>query len=159
MVTRKEQQRLEERRKEAMMLYETGAWTQKELAIEYHVHKRTIEKWVHNGREDRKHGLDLIPHRVPECHLNQEQLRELEKTLLKGSFELGFEDGLWTCPRISRLIKEKFGQIYHPASVAKVLHRNLGWSVQRPQTRAIERDAKAVQIWKKTEWPKILKKP
>ena len=159
MITREEQKKFEARRKEAVDLYNSGGITEQEVADEYGVHKRTIQKWLHAHRKDKKHGLDLIPHAVPECHLTPKQLKELEKYLLKGSFELGFEDGLWTGPRISVLIEKKFGLRYHPESIPRLLHRKLGWSVQRPQTRAIERDEKVVQIWKKTQWPRIQKKP
>jgi putative transposase len=150
---------LESRRKEAVRLYLAGGYTEKDLSEEFQVHVRTIEKWVHNYHEHGMRGLDAIPGTYPECALNKKQQRDLEKSLLKGSFELGFDDGFWTCPRVAELIKMKFGLDYHPDSVGRLLHRELGWSVQRPQVKAKEKDEKKIRTWLKEDWPKIIKKP
>jgi len=40
--------------------------------------------------------------------------------------------------------------------VWKILRR-LGWSCQRPAARALERDEKAIQRWKKERWPELKK--
>lgn len=159
MRTQRFTEELENRRKEAIKLYLSGGYTESEVAEEFNVHTRTIEKWVHAYHEGGIHGLDAIPPTLPQCALDKAQRKELEKALLKGSFELGYEDGLWTCPRIAELIKQKFNVSYHPDSVGKVLHRELGWSVQRPQLRAKEKDQKKIQTWLKDEWPRIAKKP
>jgi transposase len=42
--------------------------------------------------------------------------------------------------------------------VWKIL-RQLGWSCQRPAGRALERDEKAIQRWKKARWPELKKRP
>jgi hypothetical protein len=49
-----------------------------------------------------------------------------------------------------------------PAEIARkvgVDRRSLGWSPQKPQRRAIERDEAAIQRWVKTTWPKVKKTP
>jgi transposase len=35
----------------------------------------------------------------------------------------------------------------------------MGWSPQKPQRRAIERDEAAIQRWIKTDWPRVKKTP
>ena len=40
----------------------------------------------------------------------------------------------------------------------RLLH-DLGWSPQKPQRRAAERDEKIIQRWIKHQWPLIKKKP
>jgi hypothetical protein len=36
-----------------------------------------------------------------------------------------------------------------------ILHQRLGWTVQRPERRASERDEQAIARWVAHEWPRI----
>jgi hypothetical protein len=47
-------------------------------------------------------------------------------------------------------------QLSNP-SVWRLLRGRLGWSVQRPQRQAKERDEEAIQHWVAHEWPRIKK--
>jgi transposase len=47
-----------------------------------------------------------------------------------------------------------FGVEYHPAHVWKIL-RDLGWTCQKPERRARERNEEAIAAWRKYEWPRI----
>jgi transposase len=58
--------------------------------------------------------------------------------------------------RVAQLIQERFGVGYHPAHVWKIL-RKLGWSCQKPERRARERDESQIEHWRKVEWPRIKK--
>jgi hypothetical protein len=44
-----------------------------------------------------------------------------------GALQAGYRTDLWTLPRVTELIHQKFGVRYHPAHVWKVLTA-LGWS-------------------------------
>jgi transposase len=55
---------------------------------------------------------------------------------------------------IERLYGVKFGQ----TQIWRILG-GLGFSVQKPDRRAIERDEQAVQTWKRKTWPGLKKKP
>jgi transposase len=35
----------------------------------------------------------------------------------------------------------------------------MGWSPQKPQRRAVERQEELIQTWVKRDWPRIKKKP
>ena len=94
----------------------------------------------------------------PKERLSKQQLRQIDRQLRKGPRAHGFSTDLWTLPRITVLIERLTGVKYHPAHVWKVL-RALGWSVQRPVTRAKERNEAAVQDWKKVQWEAVKKKP
>lgn len=50
--------------------------------------------------------------------------------------------------------KRSFGVTYHPGHVWKVMRR-LGWSLQRPTTRARERDEPAIARWSREDWPRL----
>ena len=47
---------------------------------------------------------------------------------------------------------------YHPGHVGKLLRRRLGYRLQRPARRAIERDEQAIQRWVESDWPRIRQK-
>ncbi len=115
----------------------------------------------HCGGTHRKRGAKGIqarptPGRPPK--LDRRQRMRLERLLLKGAWSAGYESDLWTCPRIAELIAEQFGVRYHPDHIGRLL-RSLGWSPQRPQRRAAERNEQRIQGWVREDWPRIKKKP
>ena len=86
------------------------------------------------------------------------QKRQLLRLLAKGSPSEGYTTDLWTLPRISKLIEKHFGTHYHPGHVWRVM-RGLGWTCQKPERRALQRDEKAIAGWKKNDWPRLKKSP
>jgi transposase len=70
----------------------------------------------------------------------------------------GYQTQLWTLPRVAALIEKLTGVRYHPGHVWRVLG-SIGFSCQRPERRAIERDEPAIRRWKQVGWKKIKKKP
>ncbi len=130
-----------------------------EIADELGVIKRTVRKWqtlYHRGGEEALKVAGPF-HRPP--LLSGEQLKQLREWLLEGAEAHGFDTDLWTCPRVARLIEEKFGIPYHEDHVWKILHYKLGFSPQKPETRARERDEEAIRQWREQTWPEIKKKP
>jgi transposase len=108
-----------------------------------------------------KHGLEGLaakahPGKPPRLSLKQRQ--KLVGLLKQGPLKAGYETNLWTCPRVAELIRRHFGVSYHPAHVWKVL-RSLGWSAQKPQRRARERDEAAIERWRQHRWPRLKKVP
>jgi hypothetical protein len=67
---------------------------------------------------------------------------------------MGYKTDLWTLDRIARVIKQRFYIAYHPGHVWKIL-RALGWSCQKPERRAMQRDEAAIVHWKRYVWPQI----
>jgi transposase len=96
------------------------------------------------------------PGRPP--RLTTAQKRRLVKILLKGAAGNGYRTDLWTLQRITDVIDNRFGVRYHRSHVARLLH-GLGWSCQKPERRALERDEAAIRRWKKEEWPRVKKTP
>ena len=79
------------------------------------------------------------------------------KRLTRGALRAGYRTDLWTLPRVTELIHQEFGVRYHPAHVWKVLTA-LGWSGQKPERRAVERDEAAIARWKQEAWPRVKKR-
>lgn len=91
-----------------------------------------------------------------EPKLGHRDLERLERILLQGPYVYGYETELWTLKLIADVIKKEFHVDYHPSHVWKILG-NMGWSCQRPERRAMERDEEAIPKWVDEQWPRIKK--
>src|SRR5260221_8361740 len=94
---------------------------------------------------------------IAEPRLSEKQRQQLEKLLVAGPERVGYETPLWTCPRVAHLIEQEFDVGYHEGHVWKILV-GLGWSPQRPEGRARERNEEQILNWKKNVWPELKKK-
>jgi transposase len=86
------------------------------------------------------------------------QQRRLVRLLLEGPLAQGYRTDLWTTARIAEVIQKAFAVRYHPDHVGRLMHK-LGWTPQKPESRALQRDEEAVARWKRQEWPRIKKTP
>jgi transposase len=95
------------------------------------------------------------PGRPPK--LSTSQKKRLTTVLLKGPLAAGYRTDLWTLKRVAQMIRRQFGVAYHPCHVWKLL-TSLGWSCQKPERRALQRDDAAIAHWKRSRWPHIKKR-
>jgi transposase len=93
-----------------------------------------------------------------QARLTSEQLEQLQQELLRGPTAHGYHTELWTLERIAAVIRRSFHISYHPAHVSKVLHA-LGWSCQKPERRAKERNETRIRQWLHEDWPLLKKGP
>lgn len=150
-------EQLQERRLRAIALLEEG-YTQMEVAHKLGVTQGAVSQWKTAHAQG---GIDALagksaPGGTPK--LNEKQCQRLLKYLLQGPRKHGGSTELWTLPRIVRLIETKFGVQYDQSGVWRLLRR-LGWSCQKPERRARERDNEAIQRWRKHDWPRLKKRP
>ena len=68
------------------------------------------------------------------------------KILEAGALVAGFPTEQWTQARVQQVIKREYGVSYHQNYISRLLH-DLGWSVQKPDPRAIERDEELIRAW------------
>jgi transposase len=90
--------------------------------------------------------------------LEVEQLDALRSMLLKGALAFGFPTELWTIKRVRALVKREFGVAYSHTGCWRLL-RALGFTPQKPERRAIQRDEAAIVQWKRKRWPALKKTP
>lgn len=147
---------LERRRVEAMALLDQG-WSQAELARRYGVTQGAVSHWTKAYRRDGPEGIKAHHHPGPTPKLNDKQREQLAKMLLKGAVAHGFRTELWTLSRVAEVVLQRFGVQYDPSGVWHVL-RNMGWSCQKPERRAREREEPAIAEWRKKDWPRIKKR-
>ena len=68
----------------------------------------------------------------------------------------GFSTELWPTRRVGSLIEQHCGMRFHRGHVARLLH-DLGFSGQKPERRALERDEEKIEGWKRKRWPQVKK--
>ena len=148
---------LEARRRRAVALLEKGLGV-REVARQIGCSPTSVSRWQ---AEVRARGPDALrPKPAPgrPRRVTARQRAKVLKLLLKGAKAHGFSTDLWTLPRVAEVIARTCGVRYHPAHVWKIL-RGEGWSCQKPERRAKERDEAAIQRWRTDRWPHIKKRP
>jgi transposase len=145
----------EGRRLRAFELKERG-WKQSEIAEALGVTEGAVSQWMKRAREQ---GAQALRHKPPPgapSRLSDQQRARLPELLAQGAQAHGFRGEVWTCERVTVLIRREFGVSYHPAHVSRVV-RALGLSLQKPQRRAEQRDEEAIEHWKEKKWPSLKK--
>ena len=122
------------------------------------VARQTAYTWKAVLDEGGIDALRAMPGRGRPARLDEQQLQALGRTLLQSPTEHGFGTELWTLKRIGLLIQRQHGVKFSQTHIWRILG-GLGFSAQKPERRAIERDEDAVQIWKRKTWPALKKKP
>ncbi len=148
---------LERRRFRAMDLLEDGLQPV-EVAKKIKVDRRSVRRWKAAFRNHGSKAIKAKPSSGRPPKLDKQAKKDLEKRLLQGAKAAGFQTDLWTCPRVAKLIQSSFGVRYHVDHIGRLLH-SLGWSPQKPQRKAVERNEEQIQQWIKVDWPRIKKKP
>ena len=146
---------LEKRRHKAIELSQKGMQTV-EIARMVGATQRTVRRWKAVFRRQGTKGLQARPACGRPVRLSRHQRSQLEQLLLKGARAFGYDNNLWTCPRIAEVIRHEYGVRYHVDHIGRLLH-SLGWSPQRPQRRAAEREEQKVRQWIKGTWVLIKK--
>ncbi len=145
----------QQRRQEAVQLLEQG-WSPASVATRFGVTDRTVRNWRARYLEEGAEGLADRPRPGKACKLSGRQREGLRKRLLKGARSEGFDTDLWTCPRVKEVIRRRYGVEYHVDALPYVL-KSLGFTCQKPQLKAVERDDAAVATWIARDWPRIKK--
>lgn len=91
------------------------------------------------------------------ARLDAEALGKLQLALLEGPSAQGFDTPLWTIKRVRTLVERQFGVRYSEVHIWRLLGQ-LGFSSQKPDRRALERDDETVEHWKKRTLPSLKKK-
>jgi len=148
---------LERRRCRAVALVKQGHG-QTEVARLVHASARSVRRWWRAYQRMGAAGLAAKPPPGRPHRLSPRRQRALVQRLLKGARANGFPTDLWTCPRIAELIERRYGVRYHVDHIPRLLAR-LGFSCQKPERRALERDEAAIRGWVARDWPRIKKSP
>lgn len=156
MAKQRDHAKLEKRRRRAAQMFERNVPVP-EVVRRLGVARQVAYRWHAAWQTGGEAALASKGAAGPKSKLTAAQSREIVEALLKGPAAKGYKTQLWTLPRMAGLIEDLTGVRYHPGHVWRIMG-NLGFSCQRPERRAIERDEKAIGEWKRVKWPALKKK-
>lgn len=145
-----------ERRMEGVRMLETGEKSQAQIARELGVSEACVSMWNKKLQEQGLQSLDARTASGRPAKLSPTDKVKLAEKLKQGALAAGFPTEQWTQARVKKIIEQEFGITYHQNYISRLLG-NMGWSVQKPDTRAIERDEALILAWLKQDWPRIKK--
>jgi transposase len=129
-----------------------------EIARRVGCHASSVMRWRNALRSGGQDALKAKPAPGRPPRLTLKQKKQLVRFLAQGAMAHGYRTELWTTQRIADLIEHRLGVRYHRNHVGKLLHQ-IGWSHQKPERRAIERDEATIAEWKRSVWPRVKKTP
>jgi transposase len=146
----------EGRRLRAWALSQQG-WPVGQIAAALGVTHGAVSQWLTRARQEGEAALRdrKRPGRAP--RLTPEQRAQAPTFLARGAEAWGFKGERWTRARVAEVLRREFGVRYHPAHVSRLL-AGWGWSLQKPQRQAVQRDEAAIQQWREQQFPALEKR-
>jgi transposase len=146
----------EGRRLRAWTLFQQG-WKVGRIAEALGVTHGAVSQWLARARQGGEAALHdrKRPGRVP--RLTPGQQAKAPELLARGAAAWGFRGDRWTRARVAEVLRRAFGVKYHPAHVSRLL-AGWGWSLQKPQRQAVQRDEAAIREWREARFPAIEKR-
>ncbi len=149
-------EQMEERRLAGGRLLKEKRLTKAEIARELGVSRAAVSQWAQRMRSGGLKRLQGRPSTGRRAKLCRREERRLVRILKRGALAARFATDRWTLKRVQQLIWQEFEVDYHPNYINRLLRR-LHWSWQQPLPQAIERDEKAIAIWREKDWPRLKK--
>ena len=146
----------EGRRRRAWALFQQG-WRVGKIAAALGVTHGAVSQWLARVRAEGEASLGdrKRPGRVP--RLTPDQQARAPALLARGAPAWGFHGDRWTRARVAEVLRREFGVRYHPAHISRLL-AGWGWSLQKPQRQAIQRDEAAIREWREERFPALEKR-
>jgi len=145
-------EQLRKRREHALKLLKEGRSVEA-VAAQVGASPQSVRRW----RREQKHPKPKSERPLGRpSHLSKVQVKQLGKELLRGAYAHGYSEDYWTLDRIGHVIWSLFKVRYTQSGVWRLLTR-MGWSSQKVQRLAIQRDDEAIASWKRYVWPRIKK--
>ena len=146
---------LEDRRRRALALLDDG-FSLNEVGRQIGCNASSVMRWRDARRQGGDSALKVRFSPGRPLKLLAAERKRLVRLLLKGPMAQGYRTNLWTTARIANLVESEFGVSYHPDHIGRLMH-SLGWTPQKPERRALERNEDEIERWKQKEWSRIKK--
>jgi transposase len=147
---------LEKRRREAIAMLRSGK-TYRFVSQKLKASLSSVVRWYQAYRKNGRRAIQSAAKWGRPSLLGKHQKEKLKRKLLNGAIAAGYSTELWTLNRIARIIQADYGVRYTHVGVWKLLRNDFGWSYQKPERRALQRNEKAIASWKRRTWPSIKK--
>jgi transposase len=148
-------QTLEKRRVQAIRFLKAGH-TYRSVAVKLGASLSSVVRWHQSYQDEGSRGLRPKDTPGRPSLLDEKQKQRLLAILVEGALDAGYTTDLWTLKRIGEVVRREFGVRYSISNVWKLMNA-LGWSCQKPEKRARERNEKAIRYWQQHVWPRIKK--
>jgi len=145
----------QKQRFKAAALFAEGKHSHSEIGKMLGVSKQCICTWYQAWKRDGEAGL-LMKKPGPKTGLSDNEWQIIQDALLEGPRAQGYDTEFWTLERIAELIEKITGRSYHQGYVWHLLTR-LGWSHQKPERVAKQRNEDEIAHWVRETWPDIKK--
>jgi len=146
---------IEARRRQALRLLEEG-YSLNEVGRMIGSAPSSVMRWRDALQSGGEEALKVRFSPGRPATLTDAQRKRIVALLLKGAIANGFGTELWTTGRVATLIQKRCRVQFHRSHVARLLHE-LGFSCQKPERRALERDEEKIEAWKRQRWPQVKK--
>lgn len=146
---------LERRRHRAGRLFSQGE-TQSTIARRLHVSRAAVCQWHRAWNKQGRKGLASKGHPGFPSQLTPDKKQQLKGFILKGPRAEGYTTDFWTVNRIRDLTKKRlrvtlgYTRIWHTII-------QLGFSCQKPESRAKTRNERAITDWQRKHFPRLKK--
>ena len=128
-----------------------------EVGLAVGVARQTVYTWKRLLDEGGIDALRAVPEPGRPAQLDAAQLAAVRAVVLQSPTEHGFGTELWTLKRVGAVIERMHGVRFGQTQIWRILG-SLGFSPQKPEKRAIERNDDAVRHWRRRTWPALKKK-
>lgn len=145
---------LEAKRMRARELWEQGH-SLGEIARWLGVSRESVRRWKRSWEAGGEAALRRRPAPGPEPKVDEAGAERVRAALLEGARAQGFDSELWTLERVQQVVARLTGVELSIPSVWRLLTVRLGFTAQRPQRVAAERDGAEVARWRAEDWPRI----
>lgn len=146
---------LERRRKRAGRLFADGH-SQASVARRLNVTKAAVCQWHAAWKKKGDEGLASKGHPGFPSKLTPDKKKELKALILKGPRAEGYATDFWTVDRIRDLARKKLRIALGYTRIWNTIIQ-LGFSCQKPETRAKPRNERAIADWKLKQFQRLKK--
>ena len=119
------------------------------------LHRGSVSRWItlysRRGKSGLKSRKAPGPKRKLDCNVYGKRILKIVKN---PASKYNFENPLWNCKRIQKVVKDKLGVKVSVPTIWRGL-KLLNFSSQKPERRAVEQDPVKREKWLREEWPKI----
>lgn len=122
----------------------------KEIAVLYNEPVKTISTWVKKTIEAGVDSLKTGKHTGRPSKLSAEQLKALDGDLQKSPETFGYELNNWDGIVLSKHLQQHYGIALQVRQCQRIMHQ-LGYTLQRPQTKPHGGDPEKQAAFKKNE--------
>lgn len=142
-------------RLKAGKLFQKGV-SQAEVARRFSATPAAVNYWHKAWKTKGVQGLKSKGHPGFSSKLTEGKRRSFKQAILNGPQKYGFETNLWTLARLAVVMKKTTGVTFGHNHTWEVV-RSLGFTCQKPQVKARERDEQAIRAWKEKRLPGLKK--